>query len=145
MGNTEHIGRESAAYLVCGVASMCVSWAVMLAVNHICFGGGRYPSRVQDIMLGAANWTSGMLAAFVLTRRFVFRSSLPWHRALGRHTASRIGIFFFEQMLRQALLSAGLDLYAVTLGATGLSVVVNYLAAKFFVFHEDTSDTDKNA
>ena len=136
--NGHAITREAAGYLVCGVLSMAISWAAMLAVNAAFFGNTAYPSPVQNLILGLANWTAGMLSAFFLTRKFVFRSDGPVPEQLAKHAGSRIATLFLEQALRQAFGAAGLNLYIITLLATGVSTVLNYVLAKLFVFRRSS-------
>lgn len=133
-GNGKAITKEAAGYLICGVLSMLISWAAMLAVNYACFGGTAYPTPLQNSALGLANWTAGMLSAFFLTRSLVFKSDGNMIHELAKHAGSRVATLVLEQLLRQAFGAAGLNLYIVTLLATGVSTVANYVLAKLFVF-----------
>lgn len=147
MKNGYAITKEAVGYLVCGVLSMAVSWAAMLAVNIIFFGNTAYPTPSQNAVLGFANWMAGMLSAFFLTRALVFRSDGPVFGELARHTGSRFATLVLEFILRQAFGLMGLNLYVITLLATGVSTAVNYVLAKLVVFrkHDGQTSSNKNA
>lgn len=132
--NGNAITKEAAGYLICGVLSMAISWAAMLFVNAAFFGNAAYPTPVQNLVLGVANWTAGMLSAFFLTRKFVFRSDGPVPKELAKHAGSRAVTLALELNLRQLFGMAGMNLYAITLLATGISTALNYILAKLFVF-----------
>lgn len=144
LGTGKTITKEAAGYLMCGVLSMAISWAAMLAVNAVFFGGTAYPTPVQNSVLGLANWTAGMLSAFFLTRRFVFRSDGNIVHELAKHAGSRIVTLLMEQALRQLFGAAGFDLYLTTLAVTGVSTAANYVLAKLFVFRKKSHETDPN-
>lgn len=144
MKNGYAITKEAAGYLVCGVLSMLISWAAMIAANAVFFGNAAYPTPFQNAVLGFANWMAGMLSAFFLTRTLVFRSDGPVPGELARHTGSRLVTLVLEFILRQAFGLMGLNLYAITLLATGVSTVVNYVLAKLVVFRKKPEQTSSN-
>lgn len=134
-------GKEAAAYLGCGIASMAVSWIAMMAVNIGFFGGVGHPGPGANAILGLVNWTAGMSSAFILTRRLVFRSDGPAVREFGRHAASRIGTLALDQAGRQLLGAAGMHVYAATAVMTVITTAANYILAKLFVFGKRRENT----
>lgn len=128
--------REAVAYLICGFVSMGVSWAAQFGVSAVCFQNPRYPTPWQNFILGMSNWTAGMLTAYILNRRLVFRS----HAAIGpeflKFLVSRLGTLGVDMGLRQILPMAGLDVYAVTLLAAAVITVLNYVIGKLAVFRK---------
>lgn len=128
--------RQAVLYVACGLGSTAVSWACVAVANRALFGGVLHPSAAQNVALGSVSWLSGMLAAFFLTRRFVFRTQDPVMGELARHVKARIGTLFIEQALRQLLARAGADVFLATFLVTALSTALNYVLAKRFVFHE---------
>lgn len=128
------LAGEGARYLIAGLASMAASWAAMWLADQVLFQGTVRPSPAQNAVLGLANWTAGMLAAYLLNRKFVFRSSGPVLPEFGKHAASRLGTLALDQAVRQAAAAAGLTLYPATLAALCAVTAANYLIGKLLVF-----------
>lgn len=128
------LAGEGIRYLIAGFISMAASWAAMWLADQVLFHGTVRPSPAQNAILGLANWTAGMLAAYVLNRKFVFRSSGPVLPELGKHTVSRLGTLALDQAVRQAAAAAGLTLYPATLAALCAVTIANYAVGKLLVF-----------
>lgn len=134
--------REAAAYLICGFASMGVSWAAQFGVSAVCFQNPRYPTPLQNFVLGMSNWTAGMLTAYILNRRLVFRSrAAVWPEFL-KFLISRLGTLGVDMGLRQILPMAGLDVYAVTLLVAIIITILNYIIGKLAVFRKKGVEHD---
>ena len=129
--------REIVAYLVCGTVSMAVAWAAMLGTNALFFGSTAYPDGFQSAVLGAANWIAGMLSAYAMNRKIVFRSSAPARHEFAVYTASRIWTLLVDQLFRQAMRMAHIDLYITSIAASVLVTVLNYIVGKMFVFRKE--------
>lgn len=130
------LGREAVLYLFCGVVSSAVSWAAMFALNFAAFHGTAHPNAAQNVALGMANWTAGMLTAYALNRKVVFRSDRPVLKEFPPFAASRVWTLFVDQGGRQALSAMGLDIYIVTLAMTAVVTVLNYITGKLLVFRK---------
>lgn len=128
--------KEALLYLLCGIASMAVSWACMVAVNVLAFGNAAHPTAAQNAALGLVNWVSGMWAAFILTRRFVFRSKSPVLPEFGRHALSRAWTLGMDQAVRLVLGAVGVHVYVASAASSVIVTVMNYVLAKAFVFHK---------
>ena len=136
--------RELVLYLVCGLCSMAVSWICMAAVHFVFYHMDPYPGATANAILGLANWTSGMSAAYVLNRRFVFRSDGPTWPEFLKHAGSRVGTLLVDQALRFLLGMAGLGVYAITLVALCVTTVLNYFLGKYLVFQKNNRKGGRN-
>lgn len=128
------LARQGVRYLISGGISVCASWAAMLALNAAAYGMESHPGPAAGAMLGLANWTSGMLAAYALNRTWVFRSRRPVSREFPAFLASRLGTLAVDQVLRQAFGAAGIGLYVTTLLCFAVTTVLNYFIGKEAVF-----------
>ncbi len=137
--------REALAYLICGMCSMAVSWACMAAVHFVFFKMDPHPGPGPNAVLGLVNWVSGMLAAYILNRYFVFKTSGPVANEFLRHVTSRIGTLGMDQVFRFFLGLAGLGVYAITFIALCVTTVLNYVLGKYLVFLQDYGKGGKDA
>lgn len=126
--------RELLTYLASGILSMAAAWAAMFGVNFLCFGGSLYPGPVENMVLGVVNWTAGMLSAYAMNRKWVFRSAEPMGREFPKFAASRVFTFGVDQILRQVLGMLGVDLYIMSAILAVIVTVLNYAMSKTAVF-----------
>ncbi len=126
--------REAVLYLICGIVAMGVSWATQFLVSLICFGNPLYPSPVQNIILGLSNWTAGMLSAYVMNRKLVFRSSKPIGPEFLKFAVARLATLGVDLILRQVLPFMGLNVYITTLVVSVVITALNYITGKLAVF-----------
>ena len=136
--------RELVLYLICGLCSMAVSWVCMAAVHFVFYRMDPHPGAAANAVLGLVNWVSGMSAAYVLNRRFVFRSDGPAGPEFIRHTASRVGTLLIDQVLRFLLNMAGLGVYTITLITLGITTMLNYFLGKYLVFLKNNRKGGRN-
>lgn len=126
--------REAALYLICGFVAMGVSWAAQFAVSAVFFGSPRYPTPSQNVVLGVSNWTAGMLSAYAMNRKLVFRSDRPVGPEFVKFAVARLATLGVDLVLRQVLPAAGLDVYMTTLSVAAVITVLNYITGKLAVF-----------
>lgn len=126
--------REAVLYLVCGFVAMGVSWAAQFAVSAACFGSPRYPTPGQNLVLGLSNWTAGMLSAYAMNRKLVFRSDRPVGPEFMKFAIARLATLGVDLILRQVLPAIGLDVYMTTLAVAAIITVLNYITGKLAVF-----------
>ena len=89
----------------------------------------------QNFILSMVNWTSGVLAAYPMNRRWVFQSKNP--RILsefGGFVASRVATLILDIVVMQVLVLIGVNMYIATIISAVLVIIGNYVFSKFFVF-----------
>lgn len=134
---------EKLRYLAAGIISMLVSWVAMWSVDMLLFCGSQDPGPAATALLGLANWASGVAAAYILNRAWVFRSGGSVRAELARFLTSRVATLAMDQVLRQVLRMAGIGLWPSTVLVLAAVTVANYLFGKRHVFRDPDKEPQK--
>lgn len=138
------LNRETILYLVFGVATTVVNYAVFHLLYNVVF------DKENSLTANAVAFVAAVIFAFLVNKVFVFESK-SWSmevllREVPAFLAARIGSFAFEEaglliseevLHMNEVLIYGID--GVTIVKIALSVVVvilNYVLSKLFVFRK---------
>ncbi|MCD7807471.1 MAG: GtrA family protein [Lachnospiraceae bacterium] len=127
--------EEIIIYLIVGVMTTIVSWGTKFLFNLLVFGGTAYPTSLQNFILSLVNWTAGVIFAYPMNRRFVFKSKNPQilKEAAG-FVASRLSTMVMDIVLMQIFTVVGLNLYVGTFITAVFVTIANYVFSKMLVF-----------
>ncbi|MCD8326426.1 MAG: GtrA family protein [Lachnospiraceae bacterium] len=127
--------EEIIVYLIVGVMTTIVSWGTKFLFNLIAFGGTAYPTNVQNFILSLVNWTAGVIFAYPMNRKFVFKSKNPEiiKEAAG-FVVSRLSTMVMDIVMMQIFTVAGLNLYVGTFITAVFVTIANYIFSKMLVF-----------
>ena len=132
------INQETIAYLVAGVLTTLVDFAVFTLVNELMSSAGM--DEVKAAMLAQlVSWTAAVVFAYVTNKLLVFKNhdlALPH---LIREAASFVAARMLSGLLVMALIWIMVDLmkmneYIAKLFTSVINVVFNYVASKRFIF-----------
>lgn len=141
------MNRETVLYLIFGVATTLVNYAVFYLLYHVLW------NQSGSLYANAAAFVAAVIFAFAVNKLFVFESK-SWRmetlkREIPAFLASRVGsfcieeagLFLAEKVLKlggiAALAMGGFTLDWISMVKIGLSfvvVVLNYVFCKLFVF-----------
>ncbi|MCD7739318.1 MAG: GtrA family protein [Lachnospiraceae bacterium] len=127
--------EEIIVYLIVGVMTTIVSWGTKFLFNLIVFGGTAYPTSLQNFILSLVNWTAGVVFAYPMNRKFVFKSKNPqiFKEASG-FVASRLSTMVMDIVMMQIFTVVGLNLYVGTFITAVFVTIANYIFSKMLVF-----------
>ncbi len=127
--------EEIIVYLIVGVMTTIVSWGTKFLFNLIVFGGTTYPTSLQNFILSLVNWTAGVVFAYPMNRKFVFKSKNPqiFKEASG-FVASRLSTMVMDIVMMQIFTIVGLNLYVGTFITAVFVTIANYIFSKMLVF-----------
>lgn len=129
--------EEIIVYLIVGVITTIVSWTCLFFVNIVVFGNPMNPTAVQNLILSAVSWVSGVAAAYPMNRKFVFKSQDPnIMQELSKFIVARISTLILELVSRQILGAIGVDVFVTTLICAVLVTIGNYIFSKLMVFRK---------
>ena len=69
--------REIIVYLIVGVMTTVVAWAVRFLWNIVFYAGTPHPNPVQTTILTIVEFVAGVAFAYPTNRKWVFRSTNP--------------------------------------------------------------------
>lgn len=133
--------REIIVYLLVGGVTTVIAWFCMFFVNIVIFGNPLHPTGVQNLVLSVVNWTAGVVAAYPMNRKWVFKSKNAniWQEC-SKFVAGRIATLVLEIVFRQLLGALGVDVFITTLICAVLVIIGNYIFSKLFVFRKKDSE-----
>ena len=128
--------REFIVYIIVGGITTVISWGCKFLFNYLVFGAPALPTVAQNSALSTVENVSGILAAYPLNRRWVFRSNNP--RILSEFVSfagSRLATWGLSWLLNLLLVNVlHISLYISTIVVAVVVVVSNYVISKLFVF-----------
>ena len=128
--------REIIVYIIVGGITTVISWGCKFLFNYLVFGAPALPTVAQNSALSTVENVSGILAAYPLNRRWVFRSNNP--RILSEfvsYAGSRLATWGLSWLLNLLLVNVlHISLYISTIVVAVVVVVSNYVISKLFVF-----------
>ena len=128
--------REIIVYIIVGGITTVISWGCKFLFNYLVFGAPALPTVAQNSALSTVENVSGILAAYPLNRRWVFRSNNP--RILSEFVSfagSRLATWGLSWLLNLLLVNVlHISLYISTIVVAVVVVVSNYVISKLFVF-----------
>lgn len=128
--------EEIITYLIVGGITTVISWAAMFAWNYIVYGNPMYPTRMQNYVLSTVNWAVGVIVAYFLNRRFVFKSHVPMKEEIPKFVVSRLSTLVMDIVVRQILGALGVNIIVTTVISAILVIIGNYIFSKLFVFNK---------
>lgn len=132
-----HKHEEIIAYLIVGVLTTFVSWAVKFLMNAAFFGNTMHPTHMQNIVLSIVQWVAGVIFAFFTNRKYVFKSSGPMMQEAPKFVLSRVSTLILDVAVMQVLGNMlGVNLMVATLISAVLVMIGNYIFSKLFVFNK---------
>jgi putative flippase GtrA len=124
---------EVIRYLIAGG----ITTVLALGAKFLCAWTILDPTVVwQNFMLSFINWTVGVVTAFILSRKFVFKNvSDDWLGEAKKFVLSRIATYFMDAAINLLLVN-GLHQGTVLASTVAAIVVIiaNYVFSKLFVF-----------
>ncbi len=132
--------RELIVYILVGGITTVISWGCKFLFNLLVFGAPALPTVGQNSVLSTVENVSGILAAYPLNRRWVFRSSNP--RIFSEFMAfagSRLATWGMSWLLNLLLVNVlNISVYISTIVVAVVVVISNYVISKLFVFKKKT-------
>ncbi len=126
--------EEIITYLIVGGITTVISNGAMFLWNFAFFENTLYPTPAQNIVLSAVNWVTGVISAYFMNRRYVFKSHAPMLEEAIKFVVSRISTFVLDLVIRQAFGLLGVDVVITSVFSAVLVVIGNYVFSKLFVF-----------
>lgn len=130
--------REILVYLIVGVLTTLVSWAVKFLWNYLFYAGTAHPTVVQNTILSVVENASGIAFAYPTNRKWVFQSKNPNILAeAGSFVGSRLVTMVLGWLLNLLLTNAlGVPMKISTVISAVFVVVGNYVISKLLVFRK---------
>ena len=132
--------RELIVYILVGGITTVIAWGCKFLFNILVFGSPALPTLAQNSVLSAVENISGILAAYPLNRKWVFRSSNP--RIFAEFVAfagSRLATWGMSWLLNLLMVNTlHISVYISTVVVGILVVIGNYVISKLFVFKKKT-------
>ena len=138
--------REIVSYLVFGVLTTLVNWAVYLAVTALSPKGasGETPMLISNIgqVLG---WVASVLFAYFTNKKYVFQSNATAQNGAWKEfwlfvSARVASLLLFDLMLFNVLLLLGVNDKWDKLLMNVLVIVFNFVASKFVIFRKKSKE-----
>ena len=127
--------QEIMVYIIVGVITTIVSWAVFLILSFVLDSDNPVLLTINTIL----NWTAGVLVAYPMNRHWVFHSENPnkLKEFLG-FVASRITTLIIEEVVMILCVNViGINEYiSKYVIASILVIILNYVFSKVFVFNK---------
>lgn len=130
--------REIIAYLIVGVLTTVVSWAVYSLLRMVL--DMNVPLQVQIAVF--MRWFAGVLFAYFTNRKYVFQSRDPkmlleFLKFVGSRVTTLLSDMFIMWLMVSVL---GINDWIATFISTVVVIVLNYVFSKYLVFREDTEE-----
>ena len=129
--------REIVLYLLFGVLTTVVDWAVSFALYH---------TPLNTHLANVIAWAAAVLFAYQTNRVWVFESKrvgvVPVLRELGSFAGGRVATLVMQELVFLALHDMlHISEYVVKVIAAMLVVVGNYVISKWVVFRKDEDES----
>ena len=124
--------REIIAYLIVGIMTTLVSWAVYSLLRIVL--DMNVPLQVQIAVV--ARWVAGVLFAYFMNRKYVFQSRDPkmlleFLKFVGSRVTTLLSDMFIMWLMVSVL---GINDWIATFVSAVVVIVLNYVFSKLFVF-----------
>ena len=129
--------REIALYLLFGALTTLVSWLACWLCKL--FLDAADP--LENNIINTVGWVAGVLFAYPVNRRFVFRSENPHVlKEFAGFAASRVSTWLIELAIMTLSVNVlRIDYWVAKIGiATVTVVILNYVFSKLFIFRKKT-------
>jgi len=119
-------------YLFFGVITTIISWSAKFLASFVLDSSIVW----QNSILSAITWITGVCAAFILNRLFVFKSKESnWFSEFSKMFSGRAGIGVVGIILQNIFVNVlGINLWISTIIWAVIEVLANYFVSKFWVF-----------
>ena len=132
--------RELIVYIFVGGVTTVVAWGCKFLFNILVFGAPALPTLTQNSILSLVENASGILCAYPLNRKWVFRSQNP--NILSEFISfvgSRVATWIMGWALNLLMVNVlHITVYVSTIVVGVLVVIGNYVFSKLFVFRKKT-------
>lgn len=127
---------EVIRYIFFGGLTTLVSWIAKFLWNLIFYQNTKHPNSLQNFILSIVCWIAGVTFAFITNRRYVFEKSKEgFLKELSKFVLSRLSTLVLDIIIMQILGNVlGINVFAATMIAEVIVVIVNYGLSKYFVF-----------
>ena len=119
-------------YLFCGVLTTIISWGAKYLATFVLDASVVW----QNSLLSAITWITGVCAAFILNRIFVFKSrDSKWFSEFLKMFGGRAGVGFVGIILQNIFVNVlNINLWVSTIIWAVIEVLANYFISKLWVF-----------
>jgi putative flippase GtrA len=128
--------RELIVYIFVGGVTTVVAWGCKFLWNILVFGSPALPTLAQNSVLSLVENVSGILCAYPLNRKWVFRSQNPnVFSEFLTFVGSRVATWIMGWLLNLLMVNAlHITVYISTIVVGVLVIIGNYVFSKLFVF-----------
>jgi len=130
--------REIIVYLIVGVLTTVVAWAVRFLWNFVFYAGTAHPNPVQTTILTIVEFVAGVSFAYPTNRKWVFRSTNPniLKEAAG-FVSARLTTLGIQMLLNLVIINLlHVNFYVATVVIGIIVVILNYVFSKLLVFRK---------
>ena len=134
------LNRETVSYLFFGVLTTLVNWIVYYGLTLL---------GVDYLVSQIIAWIAAVVFAFFTNRKYVFRSetmdSAGIFTEFVRFVGARLLSFLIETFILWLFVEkAGLSELFVKIPASVLTVILNYVFSKLFIFRKKGNENERN-
>ena len=134
------LNRETVSYLFFGVLTTLVNWIVYYGLTLL---------GVDYLVSQVIAWIAAVIFAFFTNRRYVFHSEVTDSAGILKEfsafTAARLLSLLVETFILWLFVEkAGLSEYFVKIPASVLTVILNYIFSKLFIFRKKGNENERN-
>lgn len=138
--------REIIIYLIVGVLTTIVAWGANFACEWLFLDP--YISWQNDI-INTVGWVAGVLFAYPLNRKWVFKSTNPHIlKEFGGFAASRLSTWILDIIVMRVTVNViGMNYWVAKIFiAAVLVMILNYVFSKVLIFRKkkQTEEADEN-
>lgn len=136
----KYLNRETVSYLIFGVLTTLANWIVYYGLD---FAGMPY------LLAQVIAWIAAVLFAFWTNRKYVFQSDASGTGAVMREMFKFVGARLLTFLIETALLFISVDLLGLSerlmkIPVSVITVILNYVFSKLFIFKKESSDEKEN-
>lgn len=128
--------RELIVYIFVGGLTTLASWIAKFLFLYLVFGGTAHPTAAQNTILSVVENVTGIVVAYPMNRKWVFRSTNP--NILAEATGfvgSRLATMALSWLLNLLIVNVfGFSTFVGTIVSAVVVVIGNYVISKLFVF-----------
>lgn len=134
------INRETVSYLIVGVLTTAVDYAIFFVVNET-LKKCTFQQEIAVTIATVISWVAAVLFAYIANKLFVFNN----YDFAPIHVIKEAGAFFGARLLSGGIVLVlmwiltgyfGINEYISKVGTSVFNIVFNYVASKLFIFRK---------
>ena len=134
------INRETITYLIFGVLTTVVNYAVYFVFYHF--------TSIDPLIYNSIAWVVAVLFAYVTNKLWVFESKSWAFKVVGPEMASFVGARLLSFLFEQGFLALTVKILHMhellaKIFACVFVIIFNYFASKFFIFRKKDKENQK--